>query len=83
MHTGRDREKLSDVIEDQFHFLERSLQIAADAGVAREGIVLDPGFGFAKDTNENLELMARFPGRCMSFDGRFSSERRASASSAR
>ncbi|GEC37628.1 dihydropteroate synthase [Sinorhizobium meliloti] len=60
MHTGRDREKLSDVIEDQFHFLERSLQIAADAGVAREGIVLDPGFGFAKDTNENLELMARF-----------------------
>ena len=60
MHTGRDREKLSDVIEDQFHFLERSLQIAADAGVARERVVLDPGFGFAKDTNENLELMARF-----------------------
>ncbi|PST21797.1 dihydropteroate synthase [Mesorhizobium plurifarium] len=60
MHTGRDREKLSDVIEDQFHFLGRSLQIATDAGVARERIVLDPGFGFAKDTNENLELMGRF-----------------------
>ncbi|HEV7321695.1 MAG TPA: dihydropteroate synthase [Ensifer sp.] len=60
MHTGRDREKRADVIEDQFVFLERSLEIAAEAGVARDRIVLDPGFGFAKDTDENLELMARF-----------------------
>ncbi|MDK1373083.1 MULTISPECIES: dihydropteroate synthase [unclassified Sinorhizobium] len=60
MHTGRDRQKLDDVVDDQFHFLDRSLEIAARAGVARERIVLDPGFGFAKDTDENLELMARF-----------------------
>ncbi|MEI2299763.1 dihydropteroate synthase [Ensifer sp. MJa1] len=60
MHTGRDREKLADVIADQAHFLDRSLEIAEAAGVAREQIVLDPGFGFAKDTDENLELMARF-----------------------
>lgn len=60
MHTGRDREKLADVVQDQFHFLERSLDIAASAGVARERIVLDPGFGFAKDTDENIELMTRF-----------------------
>ncbi|WP_307233364.1 dihydropteroate synthase [Pararhizobium capsulatum] len=61
MHTGRDREKLADVIDDQFLFLNRSLEIAAEAGVDRNRIVLDPGFGFAKDTTENLELMARFP----------------------
>lgn len=60
MHTGRDREKLSDVIADQFAFLDRSLEIAHDAGVADAAIVLDPGFGFAKDTEENVELMARF-----------------------
>lgn len=60
MHTGRDRQKLADLVADQFHFLDRSLQIAAEAGVARERIVLDPGFGFAKDADENLELMARF-----------------------
>lgn len=60
MHTGRGRDKLDDVIADQFFFLERSLEIAAHAGVERERIVLDPGFGFAKDTEENLELMARF-----------------------
>ncbi len=60
MHTGRNRQKLADVIEDQFHFLDRSLEIAADAGISREQIVLDPGFGFAKDPEENLQLMARF-----------------------
>ncbi len=60
MHTGRDREKLADVIADQFLFLEKSLEIARLAGVAEEQIVLDPGFGFAKDYEENLQLMARF-----------------------
>jgi dihydropteroate synthase len=60
MHTGRDREKKPDVIADQFFFLERSLQIAREAGVADDQIVLDPGFGFAKDGEENLQLMARF-----------------------
>jgi len=60
MHTGRGREKLADVIADQFLFLEESLGIARRAGVADAQIVLDPGFGFAKDGEENLELIARF-----------------------
>ncbi len=60
MHTGRDREKLQDVIADQLLFLEKSLEIARDAGVADNQIVLDPGFGFAKDAEENLQIMARF-----------------------
>lgn len=61
MHTSRGREKLADVIEDQRFFLSRSLEIAAKAGVAERQIVLDPGFGFGKETTEeNLELMARF-----------------------
>ncbi len=60
MHTGRDREKLADVIADQFLFLEKSLDIARNAGVAESQIVLDPGFGFAKDYEENLQIMARF-----------------------
>ncbi|MEX3009454.1 dihydropteroate synthase [Hoeflea sp. TYP-13] len=60
MHTGRDRQKAKDVIEDQLLFLGRSLEIADAAGVASEAIALDPGFGFAKDADENIELMARF-----------------------
>lgn len=61
MHTGRDREKKPDVIDDQLFFLGRSLEIARAAGVLGEQIVLDPGFGFAKETaEENFGLMARF-----------------------
>jgi len=60
MHTGRDRQRLPDVIADEFLFLERSLEIARQAGVSGAQIVLDPGFGFAKRSEENLRLMARF-----------------------
>lgn len=61
MHTGRGREKLADVIADQRLFLEKSLDIAREAGIGDDRIVLDPGFGFNKETaEENLDLMARF-----------------------
>ncbi len=59
MHTGRERERLADVIEDQVQFLEVSLAIAAKAGVETSRIVLDPGFGFAKNAHEDLTLMMR------------------------
>lgn len=61
MHTGRERQKLADPIDDQRAFLSTSLAIAAAAGVESDRILLDPGFGFAKETaEENLQLMARF-----------------------
>lgn len=60
MHTGRGRERLADVVADQFDYLHRSLAIAAAAKVLPQTITLDPGFGFAKETvEENMALMAR------------------------
>lgn len=40
-------------------FFDRSLAVAARAGVAREKIVLDPGIGFAKTHEQNMALLAR------------------------
>jgi dihydropteroate synthase len=61
MHTGRERTRDPDPIADQFGFLRTSLNIARGAGVTDEQIVLDPGFGFAKETAEsNVALIARF-----------------------
>ncbi|CAH0341135.1 dihydropteroate synthase [Rhizobium sp. CECT 9324] len=61
MHTGRGREKLADVIDDQVFFLRHSLEIARFAGVQPNAITLDPGFGFSKETVEdNVDLMVRF-----------------------
>ncbi|MFC5385491.1 dihydropteroate synthase [Aquamicrobium segne] len=61
MHTGRDRKKHADALKDQFLFLRHSLDIARKAGIDDRQIVLDPGFGFAKETPaDNIELMVRF-----------------------
>jgi dihydropteroate synthase len=61
MHTGRGRDKKPDVIDDQLSFLGRALEIARGANVSDDQLVLDPGFGFAKETaEENFDLMARF-----------------------
>jgi len=48
-----------DVIVDQQQFFAKSLVIAEKAGIQSEQIVLDPGFGFAKTTDENIALMHR------------------------
>ena len=48
-----------DVIERQLAFFRRSLAIAAEAGLPMERIVLDPGIGFHKTQEQNLELIAR------------------------
>ena len=40
-------------------FLQRSLALAIAAGVPREKIILDPGIGFAKTPEQNLEILAR------------------------
>lgn len=60
MHTGRDRERLPDLVEDQFHWFAKSFDIARRAGIGDDQIMLDPGFGFAKDAADNIELMVRF-----------------------
>jgi dihydropteroate synthase len=61
MHTSRDRAVDPDPVRDQHVFLDRSLVIARAAGIARDCIVLDPGFGFGKESAElNFALMRRF-----------------------
>lgn len=44
----------ADVIKD----LAESVIIATDAGIARNKMILDPGIGFAKTAEQNLQLLA-------------------------
>jgi dihydropteroate synthase len=48
-----------DVTNDVAGFLEARLQAAADMGIAGSQVVLDPGVGFGKTREHNLELLAR------------------------
>ncbi|MCT8266528.1 dihydropteroate synthase [Afifella sp. JA880] len=41
-------------------FFRRALDVAHEAGVAEDRLVLDPGFGFGKSPEQNLQLLARF-----------------------
>jgi dihydropteroate synthase len=48
-----------DVVDDVKAFLAERLQVAVDAGVAAKRIWLDPGIGFGKTLEHNLELLRR------------------------
>ncbi len=48
-----------DVVSEVASFLEERLAFAVGAGVAEERICLDPGIGFGKTPEQNLELVRR------------------------
>jgi dihydropteroate synthase len=47
------------IIPEVIAFLRRGIDLARDAGVAWENIIIDPGIGFGKSLEGNLELMRR------------------------
>lgn len=47
------------LISEVLDFLRRSVSTAEAAGVARDRIVVDPGIGFAKSVQGNLEILRR------------------------
>jgi dihydropteroate synthase len=51
--------RYDDVVSDIKAFLEERMAFAIAAGVAEEKILLDPGIGFGKTAEHNLELLAR------------------------
>jgi len=53
----QDDPRYDDVIVEVYLWLEERISAALDAGVARENIMIDPGFGFGKNVGHNLELM--------------------------
>ncbi|MBY0756979.1 dihydropteroate synthase [Clostridium sardiniense] len=56
MHN-REEDEYKDLMKDVIFDLIDSINIALDAGVLRENIILDPGIGFAKTLEENLIVM--------------------------
>ena len=59
MHNRENADPTIDIIADVTSFFERSLEIAARAGIRREQIVLDPGIGFGKTPEQSMTCIAR------------------------
>ena len=56
MHN-RENKEYNNIMEDMLEDLKESIKIAKDAGVKDENIMLDPGIGFAKTYEQNIEVM--------------------------
>lgn len=52
-------EPVADIIEEVTSSLRNSIEIAEQRGVKRESIVIDPGIGFGKTQEQNIELIAK------------------------
>jgi dihydropteroate synthase len=57
--TMQAEARYDDVVADVKAFLAGRIEAAAAAGIARERIAIDPGIGFAKTIDHNLELLDR------------------------
>jgi dihydropteroate synthase len=56
--------RYEDVVDDVKAFLEERLRFAVSEGVAEERVLLDPGIGFGKTEEHNLELLRRLGELC-------------------
>ena len=50
---------VADIMHEVTHSLRASINMAERRGVKRESIVIDPGIGFGKTQEQNLELIAK------------------------
>ena len=55
--TMQQDPRYDDVLVEVYLWLEERIGAAAKAGIARERMLIDPGFGFGKKLGHNLELM--------------------------
>jgi dihydropteroate synthase len=61
MHNRAAADPALDVVDDMRRFFDQSLGLARRAGVADDRIILDPGIGFGKTAEQNLEALRRLP----------------------
>lgn len=59
MHNSATGKYGEDIMDDMRSFFQKSIDIATEAGVDLDKLILDPGIGFGKNTAENLEIMNR------------------------
>ncbi|MBR1390470.1 MAG: dihydropteroate synthase [Lachnospiraceae bacterium] len=58
MHN-RAQEGYQDLMQEMKQDLQESIRLAEEAGIRKDGIVLDPGVGFGKSYENNLEAIRR------------------------
>jgi len=55
--TMQQNPSYDDVVSEVIEFLRQRIEAAVEAGISRENIIVDPGFGFGKTLQHNLLLL--------------------------
>lgn len=59
--TMQHKPQYHDVFADVRNFLEQRIEVANQAGIPKDKILVDPGFGFGKTLEHNLALLRQLP----------------------
>jgi dihydropteroate synthase len=59
--TMQTEPRYDDVLREVIEFLAERIQFAAQAGIERQNIIVDPGIGFGKTLDHNLTLLRGLP----------------------
>jgi dihydropteroate synthase len=62
--TMQEAPHYSDVVSEVREFLRRRMDACTAAGIAKDRLLLDPGFGFGKTLEHNLALLTGLDGLC-------------------
>ncbi len=61
MHNRDEIDGSIDIVDDIRRFFERTIDIARAAGIPDARLILDPGIGFGKTLEQNLQAVRRLP----------------------
>jgi len=59
--TMQQLTEYQDLIAEIYEFLESRIAAAVAAGIERSHLIVDPGIGFAKTSEQNLEILRQLP----------------------
>lgn len=59
MHNQIGTHYDGDIMESMITFFKKTIELAESAGLSRNRLILDPGIGFGKTVEQNIEVMGR------------------------
>ncbi|WP_432408269.1 dihydropteroate synthase [Wukongibacter sp. M2B1] len=59
MHNQNGTDYDKDIMEEISDFFRKSIEIALNAGIKKENLILDPGIGFGKTPDQNILVMSK------------------------
>lgn len=57
--TMQENPQYDDVVDDIIEFFKQRIAVLSNAGIDKQRVMLDPGFGFGKTLTQNYELLGR------------------------